>query len=56
MKKLKKMVQDFLPWNEQERKDKERILKAMEEKEILTRNNEQVHFTVSAWIVSPDRK
>lgn len=56
MKKLKKMVQDFLPWNEQERKDKELILKAMEEKEFLTRNNEQAHFTVSAWIVSPDRK
>ena len=38
-------------------KDKKLILEIIEnEKDILKRNNKKYHFTVSTWIVSPNRK
>lgn len=39
------------------KKDKKLILEIIEnEKDILKRNNKKYHFTVSTWIVSPNRK
>ena len=57
MENLKKEIEKYIPFNEQEEKDRELILEIFEsEKDILTRENKKCHFTVSAWIISPDRK
>jgi len=54
--KLRKLIQDFKPFNEQEAKDKEVFLKYIDEfDDVLTRNNEFGHFTSSAFIVNPAR-
>ena len=57
MENLKREIEKYIPFNEQEEKDKELILEIFEsERDILTRDSKKCHFTVSAWIVSPDRK
>lgn len=57
IEKLKKEIERYAPFNEQEERDKEIILEILESEEnILTRENQKYHFTVSAWIVTPDRK
>lgn len=54
---LKKQIEKYQPFNEQEEKDKEEILRQICASEfILTRNNKNAHFTVSAWIVNKDRQ
>ncbi len=54
---LKKEIEAYLPFNEQEQKDKEEILRHLSESEqILTRDNKNAHITVSAWIVDPSRR
>lgn len=53
---LKKEIMNYIPVNEQEEKDKEFILKAMDSyDDILTRENEVMHFTSSAWVVNKNR-
>lgn len=57
IEKLKKEIERYTPFNEQEERDKGIILEILESEEnILTRENQKYHFTVSAWIVTPDRK
>ncbi len=57
MEKIKIEIEKYIPFNEQEEKDKELILKIIRnEKDILTRENKKCHLTVSAWIISPDKK
>lgn len=57
IEKLKKEIERYAPFNEQEEIDKRIILEIFENEEnILTRENQKYHFTVSAWIVTPDRK
>lgn len=57
IEKLKKEIERYAPFNEQEERDKGIILEILESEEnILTRENQKYHFTVSAWIVTPDRK
>ncbi len=56
MNKLINDIKEYLPFNEQEQKDKELILKLIKEENILTRDNKCYHFTSSAWVVSPDFK
>ena len=54
---LKKQIEEYEPFNEQEEKDKEEILRQIcASKSILTRENKNAHFTVSAWIVNKDRR
>lgn len=49
-------IESFLPFNEQEQKDKEEILRRLRSGENLyTRENASAHLTASAWVVSPDR-
>ena len=49
-------LEAFLPYNEQEEKDKEEILRRLQSGEQLyTRENASAHLTASAWVVSPDR-
>ena len=50
---LKQQIQNYLPYNEQEKHDKELILNCLEnEKNIFTRDNKLVHMTASCWIVN----
>ena len=46
----------YVPSNEQEAKDKDIILRAMATlSDVLTRNNEVLHFTASAFVLNPSR-
>ena len=57
MERLKEQILAYKPCNEQEERDKKIFLDWLESgKDILTRENEVVHLTASAWVVSPDRK
>ena len=54
---LKKQIEEYQPFNEQEEKDKDEILRQIcASKSILTRENKNAHFTVSAWVVNKDRR
>ena len=48
--KLLEQINDYIPFNEQEEKDKELIIKWLSEPEVFTRKNEHAHFTASAWV------
>ena len=53
---LKQQIQNYKPYNEQEEKDKQTILKYMDSfEDVLTRNNEFAHFTASSWAVNSER-
>lgn len=53
---LKEQIGKYIPYNEQETKDKETILKYINTfDDVLTRNNEFVHFTASSWVVNKER-
>lgn len=46
----------YTPYNEQERRDRQEILRRLESGEaLLDRSNLSAHMTASAWVVSPDR-
>ena len=50
---LKEKIENYLPYNIEEQKDKELILKYMDIfDDVLTRKNEIGHFTSSCWIVN----
>ena len=56
MNKLIKQIENYNPYNEQETKDKETILYALNtQQEILTRNNPFMHMSTSCWITNPTR-
>ncbi|MGN7479281.1 NUDIX hydrolase [Solibacillus silvestris] len=53
---LHDQIKLYVPYNEQEAKDKDIILRAMATlSDVLTRNNEVVHFTASAFALNPGR-
>lgn len=53
---LKRKIEQYKPYNEQEEKDKQTILKYMETFDnILVRENEFAHFTASSWAVNPEK-
>lgn len=53
---IRKLIEDYVPFNEQEEKDKEILLKYIDTfNDVLTRNNEFAHFTCSAFIVNKER-
>ena len=53
---LTKQIEEYIPYNEQEQKDKETMLKYLNTFDnTLTRKNEFGHFTASSWIVNPQR-
>ena len=46
----------YVPYNEQELRDREELLRLLESGEALyTRDNRSRHLTASCWVVSPDR-
>ena len=50
-------LEGYLPWNEQEARDREELLRRLRSGEDLyTRANAAGHLTASAWVVSPDRR
>lgn len=54
--RLKEEIEKYVPYNEQEEKDKEVILKYLSTFDnLLIRENEFAHFTASNWIVNKDR-
>lgn len=53
---LIEQIENYKPYNEQEEKDKEIILKYINTfDDVLTRNNEFGHFTASSWAVNKER-
>ena len=54
--KIREVIENFKPFNEQEERDKEFILSFMDTYEdVLTRDNVVAHFTVSNWVVNKER-
>ena len=53
---LMTQIERYLPFNEQEERDQNLILRCLrEEKNIFSRENDLAHMTASAWVVNPDR-
>lgn len=53
---LLEQLEQYRPFNEQEARDREELLRRMRSGEDLyTRDNSAAHFTASAWVVSPGR-
>ena len=53
---LHDQIKLYVPYNEQEVKDKDIILRAMATlSDVLTRSNEVLHFTASAFVLNPNR-
>ena len=53
---LQEQIKNFIPFNEQERIDKEMMLEYINTfKDVLTRENKMCHFTASSWIVNKER-
>ena len=53
---LREQIENYIPYNAEEEKDKEMMLKYMDIfDDVLTRKNEIGHFTSSAWAVNPER-
>ena len=53
---LKEQIEKYIPYNEQEVRDKELMLKYINTfNDVLTRENKMCHFTASNWIINKDR-
>ena len=53
---LKEQIKNYIPYNEQEKNDKEMMLKYIDTfEDVLTRENRMCHFTASNWIVNKER-
>ena len=53
---LREKIEKYQPYNEQEAKDKQTMLKYIDTfEDVLTRNNEFGHFTASAWTLNQER-
>ena len=54
---LIRAIEAYVPWNDQEARDKEETLRRLKSGEaLLDRSNTSAHMTASAWVVSPDRQ
>ena len=54
---LYRQIKEYKPWNPQETRDREELLRRLGSgEELYTRENASAHLTASAWVVSPDRK
>ena len=53
---IRKEIENYLPYNCEEEKDKEIIIKYMDTfDDVITRNNEIGHLTSSCWIVNKEK-
>ena len=55
MSKTIQMIKQYVPFNEQEEKDKQFFIDCENREQILTRDNERCHLTSSAFIVNKNR-
>lgn len=54
LKRIKEWLDTFVPFNEQEQVDCQRIEQFLaEEQKLLLRDNVKMHFTASAWVLNP---
>ena len=56
MKDLKKEIMHYSPYNEQEERDRDLILRWMETNNDFHKRLPDAHFTASAWILSADHR
>ncbi|MBR2067676.1 MAG: NUDIX hydrolase, partial [Solobacterium sp.] len=52
--RLRKEIENYIPFNEQEERDKELILRALKEQDIFYRTNTIAHMTASAWVLNEE--
>jgi ADP-ribose pyrophosphatase YjhB (NUDIX family) len=53
---IKKQIEKYIPYNEQEENDKEIMLKYIDTfEDVVTRENKMCHFTASNWIVNKEK-
>lgn len=53
---LKKQIEKYIPYNDQEENDKKIMLDCIENfEDVLTRENKLFHFTASNWIVNKEK-
>ena len=52
---FREQIFDYIPFNEQEERDKKLIIEWLSEPEVFKRESERAHFTASAWVVNPER-
>lgn len=53
---LREQIEKYIPYNEQEERDKEWMLNSMDIfDDVLTRENQICHFTASGWVVNKQR-
>ena len=56
MEQLISQIERYIPFNEQEQRDKAQMLAFLKSgADLITRENPVAHLTASAWVVSPDR-
>ena len=53
---LVSQLRAFRPWNEQEARDREALLRLLECGQAPYGREDPAHLTASAWVVSPDRR
>ena len=53
---LKDQLQALRPWNEQEARDRDTLLRLLERGQAPYGREDPAHWTASAWVVSPDRR
>jgi len=46
----------YIPWNEQEQRDREMLLHVLSMPHVFSRENQIIHFTASAWITDSARQ
>lgn len=54
MKDLKRQLEEYVPYNEQEEKDRLEILRQLEKGDLLYSRDNNSHLTVSGWVVNQD--
>ena len=53
---LKEQIENYVPYNEQEKNDKEMMIEYMNTfSDVFTRENKMCHFTASNWIVNKEK-
>ena len=53
---IRQMLADYSPFNEQEEKDRELMLRYLDQfDDLFRRENEFAHFTASSWVVNRER-
>lgn len=56
MNDLLEQLESYVPWNEQEERDRAVLMSMLRSgQDLWTRENETAHFTASAWVTNPTR-